>query len=324
MTTGEHTWALVLAAGEGSRLRRLTTTSSGVAVPKQYCSLHGGLSLLHESLRRAGAVAAREHICTVVAEQHREWWEGPLQSLPRSNIIVQPQNRGTANGILLPLLHILERDPDARVVLLPSDHYVRDEEVLARSLRRTLAQLQVLKRSAILLGIEPDDIDPELGYIVPGEKVVDGVCRVERFVEKPSEALARELIFNGALWNAFIIVTPGQALLDLLAMRMPDIVTAMCGVVAHDSIRPSDPVAARRLYRTLPEIDFSRHVAQGCETMLRVAAVPACGWSDLGTPARVEQTLRRIPRRTTCQDPVFPLGGRLDLAAQQALLQVSC
>jgi mannose-1-phosphate guanylyltransferase len=102
-------WALVLAAGEGSRLRALTTTN-GVAVPKQFCSLQGGPSLLQEALHRAEAVAPRTRICTIVAEQHRRWWQGPLWALPSQNIIVQPENRGTAAGLLLPLLHIEARD----------------------------------------------------------------------------------------------------------------------------------------------------------------------------------------------------------------------
>ena len=135
------TWALVLAAGEGSRLRALTTTN-GVAVPKQFCSLHDGPSLLQEALHRAEAVAPRQRICTIVAEQHRRWWQGPLWSLPSQNIIVQPENRGTAAGLLLPLLHIEARDPQARVVVLPSDHYVRDEATLARSLRNATAKIR--------------------------------------------------------------------------------------------------------------------------------------------------------------------------------------
>src|SRR4030095_2964760 len=101
-----HTWALVLAAGEGSRLRTLTTTHNGVAVPKQFCSLQGGPSLLQETLHRAEAIAPRKRVCTIVAAQHRRWFEGPLWSLPAQNVIVQPENRGTAIGLLLPILHI--------------------------------------------------------------------------------------------------------------------------------------------------------------------------------------------------------------------------
>jgi len=316
-----HTWALVLAAGEGSRLRSLTTTSGGLAVPKQFCSLQGGLSLLHEALRRAEAVAARERICTIVARQHQRWWERSLRSIPSANVIVQPENRGTANGILLPLLHIIERDPQARIVLLPSDHHVCDEAVLARSLQRAVTQIETRKTAIVLLGIEPDEIDPDLGYIAAGSQDDDGLCTVERFVEKPPAALARELILEGALWNAFIVVAQAQALLDLFTLRFPDIVSDMRTAVAHDACNPSQPLAATHLYKSLPQIDFSRHIAQGSESALRVLPVPPCGWSDLGTPDRVARALQYMPtRRSVKEDVLFPFGGHLNLAAQHALL----
>lgn len=319
-----HTWALILAAGEGSRLRSLTTTRAGIAVPKQFCSLRGGLSLLHETLQRAEAIADRERICTVVAQQHRRWWERALSSLPRSNVIVQPENRGTGNGILLPLLHILDRDPEARIVLLPSDHHVRDEAVLARSLERAVAQLATRNREVLLLGLEPEEVDPELGYIVPGGEDGYGVRSVERFVEKPSDALARSLLGAGALWNAFIVVARAQALLELFSHRFPDVVANMRAVVAHDASNPMEPVAARHLYGTLPEIDFSRHVLQGFESPLRVLAVPPCGWSDLGTPERVARTLRRVAVEKVDFDELpFPLSGHLNLAAQHLLVQTT-
>ena len=127
MGAAGNTWAIVLAGGEGSRLRSVTTTALGVAIPKQFCSLHGGDSLLHDALKRAESIASPDHICAVVSQQHRRWWESALAGVASVNIIVQPRNCGTANGILLPLLCILERDPEARVVILPSDHHVRKE-----------------------------------------------------------------------------------------------------------------------------------------------------------------------------------------------------
>ena len=101
-----NTWAVVLAAGEGSRLHSLTRDERGVAVPKQFCSLQGGPCLLQEALQRAASVAALPQICSVVAEQHRQWWAPLLSYLPEQNVISQPQNRGTAFGILLPLLRV--------------------------------------------------------------------------------------------------------------------------------------------------------------------------------------------------------------------------
>ncbi len=298
MSGGGDTWVIVLAAGEGRRLHCLTTTSVGVAVPKQFCSLYGGRSLLQETLRRAAAIAQPDHVCAVVAEQHRHWWRRALKSLESGNIIVQPRNRGTANGILLPLLHIVRRDPDARIVLLPSDHYVEDEAALAAALHGALHALDTRQNDIVMLGIEPDQVDTELGYIVCGAPDTTGTCSVERFVEKPSAAVAQSLLTVGALWNTFIVVVRAQALLQIYVERFPRVVAGMRNAVEADADRPDDPVAAHRLYRNLADIDFSRHLLEGAEATLRVLPVAACGWSDLGTPKRVAETLGRLPPRS--------------------------
>ena len=130
METYRDPWAVVLAAGDGNRLRSLTTDSQGNSTPKQFCSLNGGPSLLQLALRRVARVAPSSRITTIVAAQHETWWRGELDFAPVSNVVVQPSNRGTAVGALLPLLRILARDPGANVVFLPSDHFVADEPTL--------------------------------------------------------------------------------------------------------------------------------------------------------------------------------------------------
>ncbi|MGC8517008.1 MAG: sugar phosphate nucleotidyltransferase [Steroidobacteraceae bacterium] len=295
MAAEGNVWALVLAAGEGSRLKSLTTAPSGTAVPKQFCSLFDGPPLLHEALRRAQTLTDEAFTCAVVAAHHRRWWQDALAPLPPENIIVQPRNCGTAVGILLPLLHILRRDPQARVVLLPSDHLVQHETVLADSLVAALAQLPRRRQQALLLGLEPEEVDPELGYIVPGERDARGAFPVLRFVEKPSLAEARELIGSGALWNVFIVLAGAQALLELFRARIGALVAAMEAAVAADREQP-EAHAVAALYEQLPTVDFSRHIVAGQEEAFRVIAVPRCGWSDLGTPQRVADVLRRVPQ----------------------------
>jgi len=321
MHANGHDWALVLAAGEGSRLRTLTTRN-GIAVPKQFCSLDGGPSLLQEALHRAENVVARSRICTIVAAQHRRWWEAPLASLPTGNVVVQPQNRGTAIGILLPLLHLELRDPDARLVLLPSDHYVRDEGALARSLRAALHQLPRRSEEVLLLGIGPDEADPELGYIVPGHTDRDGALCVQRFVEKPAAPLARRLVDDGAVWNSFIVAARLPALLRLYERSYPEVFSRLRRAVECDVVCGTQS-AVVGAYEHLPEIDFSRHVLEGHEANLRVLPVPACGWSDLGTPRRVAAALEQSGRRELPPRLKWTAGAILDLAAQHALLQVA-
>jgi len=320
MTVLHHTWAIILAGGDGSRLRALTTNESGVAVPKQFCSLRNGRSLLHEALARAQAVASPEHICVVVAAQHRRWWLPALAGVVNTNIIVQPENRGTAIGILLPLLHILARDPSARIVLLPSDHHVHDEPVLAAALQRGARELYKGCTRVLLLGISPDDADPELGYILPGPLRESGPSAVIQFVEKPDPAEARSLIEAGALWNAFIVMAKADTLLQVFAKKFPQTVANMQKAVALDVEFPGRPDATAVLYQTLPHIDFSHHVLAGEESALGVLPVEHCGWTDLGTPQRVAQTLERFPASTGrfWGSSGIPAPGFLNLARQQA------
>jgi mannose-1-phosphate guanylyltransferase len=323
MEDRHSSWAVVLAAGEGSRLSLLTTTPSGLSVPKQFCSLRGGASLLHEALKRAGTVATLERTCTIVAAQHRRWWNSPLSLLPAANVIVQPQNRGTGNGILLSLLRILERDPNARLVLLPSDHHVRSEAKLARALRRATAQLSSPSGGVVLLGIEPEESDPELGYILPGNRQSEGNFAVERFVEKPPVTLAHELIGRGGLWNAFIIAATGRALLGLFERRCPEIVREMRWALTRDAQSATGDQMLAELYEHLPALDFSRVILEGQEMYLRVLPVPPCGWSDLGTPKRVAKTLRGLPFAQRRLNRTHAGSAYLDLAAQHERLRLA-
>jgi mannose-1-phosphate guanylyltransferase len=298
-----HNWALILAAGDGTRLQALTMTASGVAIPKQFCSLGGEPSLLHDALRRARVVADAQHTCAVVADYHRRWWQ-PLQlDLPAENLISQPRNRGTAVGILLPLLHIVHRDPQATLLVLPSDHYVRNEDVLAGSLRAAMQAVKRHRSHIILLGIAPDEADPELGYIVAEGPAGARVRAVSEFVEKPSVATARALIARGGVWNSFIFAAKAQTLLRTFEARCPDLVGEMRHIVTSMNSSTSQARLAQ-LYEQLPALDFSRDILQRSPELLRVVTAPSCGWSDLGTPRRVVETVNRYRAETyACSQP---------------------
>jgi mannose-1-phosphate guanylyltransferase len=321
MTIRNNAWAIVLAGGEGSRLHSLTTDASGVTVPKQFCSLMGGQSLLVETVKRATSVVEPDHICVVVAAQHRRWWEPMCSKMPKSNIIVQPRNRGTGNGVLLPLLHILAHDPSAFIVLLPSDHYVRDEPALASTLRLAVGALEDHPDQALLLGMHADDADPDLGYIVPGHSMGPNISRVDRFVEKPSGAVARQLLDQGALWNSLILATRARALLGLFMTRQPDVLAKMHFAVAEDLRSSTNALATTNVYRDLPNIDFALQILQGAETKLRLIKANRCGWSDLGTPKRLGETLRKLPHvDETSRDSIDSVFAPMSLSAQHARL----
>ncbi|HYL17633.1 MAG TPA: sugar phosphate nucleotidyltransferase [Burkholderiales bacterium] len=293
---GPRTWAVVLAAGDGTRLAALTTDADGRLIPKQFCSLNGDGTLLQAAIQRAGHIVVRERVCVIVAEQHRGYWQRMLWTLPSSNVIVQPRNCGTAIGILLCVLRILERDPLARIVFLPADHYVGEEKVLAGSLQAVATLLTSNPEGLMFLGVEPEEADPGFGYIVPGGKLADGTRSVQRFVEKPESTLARQLFVNGALWNTFIFAAQAPVLLRLLRARSPEVVRQMEVAMAYDADLGTQAMALRELYGRLPCIDFSGAIVSGAESELRVLTTPACGWNDLGTPERVARSLQRLTR----------------------------
>jgi mannose-1-phosphate guanylyltransferase len=312
-----QTWALVLAAGDGSRLHSMTTDANGVPIPKQFCSLQGGPSLLGMTLERAGRLVARDRIAVVVAARHRQWWESSLSGLDRSNVIVQPRNRGTGIGVLFAVLKLLERDPGAQIAFLPSDHFIRDERPLADALHLALNTVEACPSRVALLGVTPDRLDPELGYVVPDAGECGAATRVSRFVEKPDRREARALIEQGALWSSFIFVAEGLAVLRLFYERHPQIVLRMRRALRAGTAQ------VEALFEELPGIDFSRDVIEGAEADLALIRVPACGWNDLGTPERVGHCLDalpvRRPRRPATHRDVNH--GIVDLAASRALLR---
>lgn len=314
-------WALVLAAGDGSRLRALTTQPCGTPVPKQYCSLSGGQSLLEDAMTRARSLVDPERICAIVAQQHHRWWSNvpALTALPQSNLIVQPSNRGTAIGILYSLVHILSQDAEAQVLLLPADHYVAQEPVLQRSLAAAMDHVSRCPEQPVLLGLHPDEPDSELGYIMPGESDRFGGRTVARFVEKPELTVAAQIVRAGGLWNTFIMAASARALLNLFLPRFAAIVMEMQVIVgsALQHRTAGGWPAIVDMYMRLPNLDFSRDLLEGRESSLCVMRVPPCGWSDLGTPHRVGETVRRIvgdrpPDRAT------DFSGSINLAARHA------
>lgn len=282
-------WVIILAAGEGSRLASLTRGPDGVPVPKQFCRFDGHRSLLRATLDRAGRLAPPARQVVVVAAHHERWWRGEIAGLPLGNVLVQPFPRGTAAGLLLPALECQHRDPQAAVVVLPSDHHVEDEQVLAAALRAALTDSRRHAGCPVLLGIQPDRPECGYGWIVP-EAMLDRASGIARFVEKPDGARAAALMECGAVWSSFMLCGAASALLQLFDRVMPG-PARLIGEAWTDSGQAGaggfDEGRLEAAYRRIPVLDFSRDVLEVCAERVRVVSVPACGWTDLGTPERV-------------------------------------
>ena len=290
MRSTEHLWAILLAAGDGVRVRPLTTDSRGESVPKQYCTFDGHQSMLRWAVNRAARLVPKRHIVAVVARQHQRFWQCELSDLAPENLLVQPQNKGTAAGLLLPLLDILRRDPQATILVLPSDHFVADETCLSRIIGDAIGAIRYDPNRVVLVGMTPQEADTEYGWIVPSGPTTATIQHVSAFMEKPDRSTAQMLKNRGALLNSLILVAAGRTLLHLFDRAAPDLVGEF--VSWHDRA-PGRRPGLDGLYPHLPTYDFSRQLLERSADCLSVIRASPCGWSDLGTPKRLQQYRRR-------------------------------
>lgn len=284
-------WAIILAAGDGERVRRLTKDGRGRTLPKQFWAPGDAGPLLRWAYDRAIRFTRPPRILTVVATHHREWWDDLVPASMVAGMMVQPVDRGTGAGILLPLLRVLRKNRDGIVVVLPADQYVADEATLACSLAHAISVVERGRR-VVLLGMAPQGPESDYGWIVGGEAEEDGTRPVVSFVEKPGPRAARELYRSGASISSFMVVARGRAMLAMFQTATPALLAAFACVPGNGAGNGLDAEALERAYESIPRVDFSRDVLQRSVSQLRLLAVPPCGWTDLGTPERLERWIR--------------------------------
>jgi len=285
-TPSQNVWTIVLAGGDGTRLSRLTRALHGEPLPKQFALIHAGRSLLQSTVARALRWSSPECIVVIVAAERAALARSQLAQHPEITIIAQPRNAGTGPGIALPVAHVVARDPDAKVVVLPSDHYVRHEGPFESSIRKAIAETS---DQLALIGAVPDHAETQYGWIVPAPSAGPG-ARVRAFREKPPSAEARRLYLRGALWNTFVMVGFVDDFWSLIRRHLPE--QAALLKLYSEAVRAGDERSLLgSLYADMPPADFSSDVLQRAHD-LWVVPLRECGWSDWGTPERVLESLR--------------------------------
>ncbi len=289
--------AVILAGGEGSRLRSLTRRIMGRHVPKQFCPVLGKETLLEQTLRRASLSAEARAISVVVTRSHEPFYSPLARDIPARNLVVQPQNRGTAPAILYSLVRLAVLAPRAQVAIFPSDHFVNDDREFMRHVDMAFAAVRSRPELTVLLGIQPDSPETGYGWIEPAVAVRDtSAFMVRRFWEKPPPELAEELLARGCLWNSFVMVGQLSTLLGLFMVALPNL------YLSFKKIQPIfgttfEDKAVDRLYSDLSSASFSDEVLARHPVNLAVLPVRSVGWSDLGEQRRVMDTCARIGLR---------------------------
>jgi len=290
-------WTLILAGGDGTRLSALTRWITGDPRPKQFCPLlDRGETLLDRTRRRVDLLCRADHQVIVVTRTHEPYYRPLVMDLTPGRLVVQPSNRGTAPGLLYPLLRIAELAGDVPVAIFPSDHFVDDDLVFMSTVSSAVAAATQRPGLVILLGIEAATAETEYGWIEPGERPlpIDGepVFPIRRFWEKPAPVLAGDLFSRACLWNSFVMVGHVAAFLDLIAAGTPRLLRAF-GPVRRALGSTREAATADRVYATLPEVNFSERVLTPAVGRLGVVRVKGVEWSDWGNADRVFTTIRR-------------------------------
>jgi mannose-1-phosphate guanylyltransferase len=293
-----HAWAVVLAGGQGIRLRELTRHVYGDDRPKQYAVLTGSKSLLRQTLDRVSRLVPRQQIAVVTMAGHSAYATAELKhETPTPHVIEQPRDRGTAAAVLLAAHWILARDPAAMMVVLPSDHFVGEDEAFMGHVSDALGFLDRQGDRIVLLGAQPSEPETDYGWIELGEPLPSSgpsqLYRVRHFREKPTQAIAEELYRGGALWNTFVFAGRATTLVEAGSDCLPALHERLIRLSRFLGTE-HERWAIRQAYELSPRANFSQAVLERCPRKLAVVRLSAVSWRDLGTPRRVVKTLGEL------------------------------
>lgn len=263
-------WAVIMAGGSGTRF----WPASRARRPKQLLPLGGGeRSLLAETVQRIAPVVPIERVLVVTAASLRDATRRELPALPEANILAEPAPRNTAPCIGWANRVIGARDPEALVVVLPSDHHVANEAAFVETVKKAIELAKV--RDLATIGIAPSRPDTGFGYIEKGAAIAEGGFDVARFVEKPDLERAKEYLATGRyLWNGGMFFFRVGSMDQAIRAHMPELAKGL------DSMGEENVTS---IFPTLPSISVDYGIVEKIEQG-RIGVVPGdFGWSDVGS-----------------------------------------
>lgn len=266
-----------MCGGIGSRFWPYSRESR----PKQFLDFLGtGRSLLQMSFDRISALVPPENVLVVTNAQYKPLISEQLPELPDDNILLEPARRNTAPCIAWAAYHIAARDPEASIIVCPSDHLITRDEVFRDAILKGFEFVET-HDALLTLGITPTRPETGYGYIQVGEKVEGDICRVKTFTEKPKLELAKVFLETGEFfWNSGIFLWSAKTIIRELITNAPDVANVF--------------EKGRHLFGTPAERQFIEENFPGCVGISIDFAVMekaknvyvecvSFGWNDLGT-----------------------------------------
>ncbi|MEO8339284.1 MAG: sugar phosphate nucleotidyltransferase [Nitrospirota bacterium] len=294
-------WSIVLAGGDGVRTTEFIRRWFGYERPKQYCTFVGTRSMFQHTLDRAARLTPWERVAVVAARHHQQEVWPQLNGRPAGMVLLQPKNMDTAAGIFLPLTFILARDPQATVVIYPSDHFFSPEASFLSAVEHAVRGSDRLGGRPVLLAAKPDSLELEYGWIKPGrslDRTGKAVIKaVESFFEKPDDATVREAKDAGSLWNTMVLAANGRELWRLGWKCVPEMMALFerlkVAIDTTEELRVLDAI-----YDAMPRRSFSSDLLQCATERLAVMEMADVLWSDWGNPERILSGLEKIGKRS--------------------------
>ncbi len=269
-------YAVIMAGGVGSRFWPVSTHK----FPKQFHDMLGtGQSLIQRTFERINELVPTSNILIATNASYEKLVLQQLPQLSNKQLLLEPAMRNTAPCILYAALKIYNQNPEAVMLVAPSDHWIKDE---GEFLRNITTSFKACAEDDILmtLGIQPDHPNTGYGYI-QFEKEASEIKKVKNFTEKPNLKKAEQFITSGDfLWNAGIFIWSAKSIITAFKKYLPEMI---------DVLDSNDPI-----YNTDFEDDFIKKNYEKCENISidfgimeqakNVHVLPVdFGWNDLGT-----------------------------------------
>lgn len=273
-------YSVIMAGGIGSRFWPVSTSK----YPKQFHDILGtGETLIQQTFRRLKKISSPEHILVVTHKNYRDLVLEQLPEIPEENVILEPARRNTAPCITYAAYRIASQDPDAIMLVAPSDHLISNEDEFVR-ISKIAAEKASESHKLFTLGIRPNRPDTGYGYIQftdLKDDVESEVKKVKTFTEKPDLNLAKEFLASGDfLWNSGIFIWSLNSFMAEIKVHLRDLYTTFEGGKSHFGSN-SEKAFLEEVYPACENesIDYGL-----MEKSSEVYVIPSdFGWSDLGT-----------------------------------------
>jgi mannose-1-phosphate guanylyltransferase len=274
----KHHYVAIMAGGIGSRFWPKSRTS----YPKQFLDiLNTGKSLIQWTFDRYAAFIPTENIYVVASEEYSSLIAEQLPKIPKENILAEPSRKNTAPCIAYISFKLMQKDPDASLIVAPSDHIILDNETFRNISLKALEFVGSIK-ALVTLGITPTHPNTGYGYIQrEAVEVADSIYKVKTFTEKPSLEIAKSFLESGDfLWNGGIFIWKVKNILKAFEIYQPEMFELFENEKACFNTE-KEVAALGRIYPLCTSISIDFAIMEKADN---VYVIPSSfGWSDLGT-----------------------------------------